>query len=313
MIKCMSTTAEAYHSMAKGEYRKTRKRFTWFDVLNYVIMVILGLICVYPLIYELLLSFCSPNDFSNSKGLFAFPFHFSIENYKVLFGLGEIGPAFLMSLLITITGTIYSMVLTMFGAYAFTKKKVPGLKVMFTLILVTMFFSGGMIPFFLTVSRILTIGNWWCLVIPFGINAFNLIILKNFFNQVPKELIECAELEGANEFKILFSIVFPLAKAGIATVMLWYIISYWDAWYWASIFLVGHSELRPLALIIRSYLVEGVSGGGAGGDSPIDGSKLFKEGTQAAGIMISVMPIIAFYPFIQKYFAKGTMAGAVKG
>lgn len=310
----MTASTASYQSMGAAVAKKARKKFTWFDGLNYLILIILALICLYPVLYEFILSFCKPIDFSNSKGLIPIPYNgLSIENYKALFGLGEIGPAFLMSLLITITGTVYSMVLTMFGAYAFTKKKVPGLKFMFTLILITMFFSGGMIPFFLTVKNLLTINNWWCLVIPFGINAFNLIIMKNFFNQIPTELVECAELEGASEFRILFQIVFPLAKAGIATVMLWYIISYWDAWYWASMFLIGSSELRPLALVIRSYLVEGISSGGAGGGSPLDGSLLFKEGTQAAGIMISILPILCFYPFIQKYFAKGTMAGAVKG
>ncbi len=205
------------------------------------------------------------------------------------------------------------MLLTCFGAYAFTKKNVPGLKIFFTIIIITMFFGGGIIPFYLTVKSIIGINNLWCLIIPFGINAFNLIIMRNFFSQVPNEIIESAKLDGASEFRILFQIIIPLSKSGIATIVLWYVVSYWDAWYWPSFFLSKRTDLYPLALELRN-LLQGLDGSNpVDPGTGLDGTQLFGQGQNAATIVISILPILIFYPFIQKYFVKGVMLGSVKG
>lgn len=289
-----------------------KKRISIFDILNYIFLTLLALICLFPVVYEILLSVSSKQDYLNAT-VMVFPFHFNIESYKYIFGQGRVLKALGISLLTTIVGTMYSMLLTCFGAYAFTKKNVPGLKIFFTIIIITMFFGGGIIPFYLTVKSIIGINNLWCLIIPFGINAFNLIIMRNFFSQVPNEIIESAKLDGASEFRILFQIIIPLSKSGIATIVLWYVVSYWDAWYWPSFFLSKRTDLYPLALELRN-LLQGLDGSNpVDPGTGLDGTQLFGQGQNAATIVISILPILIFYPFIQKYFVKGVMLGSVKG
>ena len=153
--------------------------------------------------------------------------------------------------------------------------------------------------------------NILSVIIPFGINAFNMIILRNFFSQIPKEMIESCKLDGANEFTILFRFVVPLSKAGIATIALFYMVERWNDWYWPMMFLQDAPDWAPLALELRNVLSSSQSTGIGGGGS-IDPGVLFEEGKQAAMIVISMIPILCVYPFIQKYFVKGVMIGSVK-
>ncbi len=281
-----------------------------FDIINYTVLTIFGLLCLFPMLYELLLSVASKGDFLRAK-LFVIPREFHIEAYKFIFGKQNIGQAFMVSVFLTVVTTLYSLVLTSFGAFAFSRKNVPGLKVFFTLIIITMFFSGGIIPFYLTVEKLLGINNLWCLIIPFGTNTFNMIILRNFFLQVPESILESCRIEGASEFRILFQFVLPLSKAGIATVMLWLIVGNWDAWYWPSFFLRQRTDLYPLALALRNALMA-LDGNAYDGKFDLDGTKLYSQGNNAAMIMVSITPILCIYPFFQKYFVKGVMVGSVK-
>lgn len=307
-----SITLEKYVGFSRSVYKKKRNKFSVFDSFNYFLLGLLCLVCFFPIVYELLLSIASKEDYLNSN-ILVIPKHLNFDNYIYIFGQGKVGPALLVSLFTTIVGTIYAMVLTSFGAYAFTRKRVPGIKVIFALIIFTMFFGGGIIPFYLTVKGVIGLNNLWCLIVPFGLNSFNLIILKNFFSQVPYEVIESARLEGASEFTILFRIVIPLSKPGLATILLWYVISFWDAWYWPSFFLSSAEELYPLALVLRN-LIQAYDGSNPVQDGVIiDGGNLYSLGTNAATIMISVIPILIFYPFLQKYFTKGQLAGSIKG
>jgi len=305
---------EYFEALKKKPVKSVKQyKFCWFDVLLYGFLILLGFICIFPVAYEILLSVSSKADYlyaTENGDIFVLPRHFNIDNYLFIFGQGRVPRAFAISIFITVVGTLYSMVLTCLGAYCFTKKKVPLLKVIFFFILFQMFFSGGTIPFYLITTGLFGNNNLWALIIPFGINSFNLIILRNFFSQVPDDLIENARLEGLNEFQILFKIVIPLSKPGLATILLWYVISYWDAWYWASLFL-NDSSMYPLALELRNLLTPDQSGSNP--SSGADGRNLFEQGTNAATIMISIMPILVFYPFLQKYFVKGYMKGSVKG
>ena len=261
--------------------------------------------------YVLLLSFASKADYLNAN-LMVIPWDFNVEAYKYIFGQGRVPRAFGISAIITVGGTLYSMLLTSLGAYAFTRKNIPGLKICFTVILITMFFSGGIIPFYLAVKSMMGLNNLWCLVLPFGINTFNMIILRNFFSQVPESLLESCRMEGASEFRVLFQFVIPLSKAGLATVALWYLVGKWDDWYWPSFFLPTADNLYPLALELRNVL------NNMAGETPVDpnigldGTKLFSQGQNAAMIVVSITPILLIYPFLQKYFVKGVMIGSVK-
>lgn len=305
--KALSTGAPVSQAPKKS---KKKNKISVFDVVNHILLTLFGLCCVFPVLYEIMLSFSSKADYLKAN-LIIIPRDFNIEAYKFIFGQGRVGRAFAISLFVTIAGTLYSLILTSLGAYAFTRKNIPGLKICFTLVLITMFFSGGIIPFYLTVGNLVGTNNLWCLIIPFGINSFNMIILRNFFMQVPESLLESCRMEGASEFRILFQFVLPLSRAGIATIMLWYLVAKWDDWYWPSFFLSKRSDLYPLALELRNVLAK-EDGSNPVGGIQIDGTKLFSQGQNAAMIVVSITPILLVYPFLQKYFVKGVMIGSVK-
>ena len=279
---------------AEQHKEKFKSKVTVFDVINYSLLTLFGLICIFPVAYVLLLSFASKADYLNAN-LMVIPRDFNVEAYKYIFGQGRVPRAFGISAIITVGGTLYSMLLTSLGAYAFTRKNIPGLKICFTVILITMFFSGGIIPFYLAVKSMM------------GLN-----ILRNFFSQVPESLLESCRMEGASEFRVLFQFVIPLSKAGLATVALWYLVGKWDDWYWPSFFLPTADNLYPLALELRNVL------NNMAGETPVDpnigldGTKLFSQGQNAAMIVVSITPILLIYPFLQKYFVKGVMIGSVK-
>ena len=285
-----------------------RKKITVFDVVNYVILTTFALICLLPIVYLVLLSFASKADYLQAS-LFVIPRQFNFENYKVSLYQDKIFQAFGVSVLVTAVSVLYSMVLTSLGAYCFTKSDVPGIKVIFYLVVFTMFFSGGLVATYLTIKDTVGTNNLSSIIIPFGINTFNMIILRNFFKQVPDSIIESCRLDGASEFRILFTFILPLSKAGIATITLYYFVAKWNDWYWPAILLSDVPDLAPLALKIRQGL-NNERGEGLGGGW--DSSLIFTQGTNAAMCIIGLIPIMAIYPFLQKYFTKGVMIGGVK-
>ena len=285
-----------------------KKRTTLFDVINTAFLSVFALICILPIIYLLLLSFSSKADYLQAN-VFIFPWHFNFENYKVSLYQDKIFLAFGVSVFVTAVSVVYSMTLTCLGAYAFTKKDVPGLKIIFYFIIFTMFFGGGLVAEYLTIKDTVGTNKLISIIIPFGINTFNMIILRNFFSQVPDSIIESCRLDGASEFRILFSFVMPLSKAGIATIALYYFVAKWNDWYWPAILLSNSPDLAPLALKIRQGL-NNERGEGLGGGW--DKSVIFTQGTNAAMCIIGLVPILLVYPFLQNYFTKGVMIGGVK-
>ena len=292
----------------KKVYKRVTK-FTVFDGCNYTFMILFAALCIFPCIYILLLSFADHGDYLRSD-LIVIPYHFNFENYKVTLYQDKVFQAFGVSVFVTVVYIVYAMSLTSLGAYAFTKKDVPGLKIFFAIILFTMFFGGGLVPFYLVVEDTIGTENLASIIIPFGINTFNMIILRNFFSQVPDSIIDSCRLDGASDFRILFTFVMPLSKAGMATIILYYLVGKWDDWYWPAILLANSPDLAPLALKLRQGLNNQRDEGHGGGWDP---SKVFAEGSNAAMMIIGLIPIMAVYPFLQKYFTKGVMLGGVKG
>ena len=286
-----------------------KKKLTVYNVVVYGVLGIFSLLCFFPLAYVLLLSFSTEADWMNST-LLVIPKNFHFENYKANLLAGYIPQAFGNSIFLVVAKTLYQMTLTSLAAYAFTRKDVPGIRIIFTLFVIPMFFGGGLTPFYLVVDSTIGTENLWSLIIPFGIGTFNMIILRNFFSQVPESIIDSCRLDGASEFRILFSFVIPLSKAGIATIILYYLVAKWDDWYWPSIFLSDSPDLAPLALKIRNGLND-LRGEGEGGGWDV--TKVYAQGMSAATMVIGLIPIMAIYPFLQKYFAKGVMLGSVKG
>ena len=279
-----------------------------FDYINIILLTLFGIICLYPFLNQLLISFASQADYYSAT-LFVIPKHFNLDSYKFILLQDRIGSAFLVSLFVTIAGTAYSMVLTILGAYGLSRKNMPGRRIFFYFIIITMFFGGGLIPFYLTVRELGLINHLASLILPLGINTFNMIILRNFFSQVPESIIESCKIDGANDLTILVRFIVPLSKAGIATISLFYLVDKWNDWYWPLMFL-DDTELIPLALELRNILSANQSTGIGGGN--IDPGTLFEEGKQSAMIVIAMIPILCVYPFVQRYFVKGVMLGSVK-
>lgn len=303
---------EYYAKIVDGQVHYVKKhKNTAFDWFLYAFFGLFGLICIFPVIYLVLLSFASKSDYlqAGTSTVIVLPLHFNVENYKVTLFQDNILQAFAISIFVTGVYVIYSLILTSLGAYAFTKKEVPGLKIIFYLIVFTMFFGGGLVPMYLTISDTVGTDNLFSLIIPFGINTFNMIILRNFFNQVPADIIDSCRLDGAGEWRILFWFVVPLSKAGIATIALYYLVAKWDDWYWPSFLLANSKELSPLALKIREGLNNARGEGQGGGWDP---TRVFEQGSNAAMMIIGLIPIMAIYPFLQKYFSQGVMVGAIK-
>lgn len=280
---------------------------TIWKVLIYGFLLIFLCLCLFPLVYEAVLSVSSREDFLNSKFL-VIPRHFNIEMYKLILFQDSIGRSFIISIGITIVGTLYSMILLSFGAYALVKKNLPGQKIFFTLLLVTMFFGGGLIPMVLTLRSLHLTDSYLGLILPFGVSAFNVILLRNFFAQVPHSLLESCRIDGADDFRCLFQFMLPLSKPGLATIAVFTIVGKWNDWYWPMVLLTDEN-MYPLAYQIKMVL-------NAAGDNVeagiIDMTKVFAEGRNGAIIVIALIPIAIVFIALQKYFVQGVMLGAVK-
>ncbi len=275
-----------------------------FDYVIFAVLILFACICLYPFISMLLISFASEGDYYSSYFI-VIPWHFNVDAYRFIFTQGRIHFALLESILVSVGYTFYALFLTSLGAYALSNTRMPGNRIFFIFVLITMFFGGGLIPFYLTVKGLGMIDNPLSLIIPFGVNAFYMIILRNFFRQVPKSIIESCKLDGANEVIIFFRFMLPLAKAGLITIGLFYFVDKWNDWYWPMLF-IHSSDLNPLALEIRNML----SGNTAVDFSGID--LTYQKGKEAAMVVFAILPIMAIVPFCQKFLVKGIMIGSVK-
>lgn len=288
--------------------KKKKKRVSVWTVLIYAFIVLFTLACLFPIVYEVLLSFASKEDYLQSDFLI-FPVHFNFENYKIILLQDRIPIAFLISVFLTVVNLVYSMAIDILAAYVLAQRDLPGRKIFFTFLLIPMFFSGGLVPFYLTLRSLNFTNNLLGLILPFGVGGFNVILLRNFFAQVPNDIIESAKLEGASDFRVLWQFILPLSKAGIATISLFILVGKWNDWYWPMI-LLTEDNLFPLALELRNVLNS--TRADLIPDGSVDMNVIFAEGRNAAMIIVALLPIMAIYPFLQKNFVKGIMIGALK-
>ncbi len=284
-----------------------------FEIFNTVFMIFMVIITLYPLLYVLFASFSDSAALTRlGGGILLHPLNFTADAYVKAFKNPSIVSGYMNTLFILVFGVIISLALSSVGAYFLSRKDVFFLKPITILIMFTMWFSGGLIPFYLVVKEANLTGSLWSLIIPTAINTYNMIILRTAFASVPASLEESAFIDGAGHFTILFKIMIPLSKASLAVIALYYGVGYWNGWFNASIFLQGSAEKWPLQLVLRQILIANdtasMTQGVADGDKEMIG-----ESIKYAVIVIATLPILCVYPFIQKYFVKGVMIGAVKG
>ncbi|MFC9325739.1 carbohydrate ABC transporter permease [Kitasatospora sp. NPDC057015] len=275
-----------------------------------LVLTAICLAVLYPMVYILAVSLSDQNDLAGG-GLLLWPKHWSLESYRTILAGGLVTRALVVSILVTVVGTIVSMVLTVLTAYSLTRTRdVPGARFVLWLILGTMLFSAGIIPNFLLVRATGMLDSYWSLIIPGAVNAFNLVVVRNVFMDLPAELFDSARIDGANEWQILWRIVLPLSKAVLAVVSLFYAVALWSDFFSAMIYL-NDTAKWPIQLVLRQFVLEGQSMTQL---APNPNQPLPQPQTlQMAVTVVATLPILIVYPFVQRFFTKGVLVGAVKG
>lgn len=282
-----------------------------FKIVNAAILFLLVLIAIVPIWHVACSSVSSASELAKSGGLMVRPAGFSLSAYKRVLENQTIFSGYKNTLFIVIVGTTLNVIITGVAAFALSHRDAIWTKLVMKLIVFTMFFSGGMIPLYLTVRSLSLLNTIWSMIIPVLINTFNLIIMKTSFEALPPSLEEAAKIDGANEFLVLFKVVMPLSMPTIATMILYYGVQHWNSWFQAMLF-VRDRGLFPLQLILREILIEN-DNTNMMTDVISTEKEDVSESIKYASIMVATLPILCIYPFLQKYFVKGIMIGAVKG
>lgn len=282
-----------------------------FDILNVILLAMIGLVTIVPFIYIVAGSFATQKELLE-KGFILFPTEFSMEAYKYIFSTSTLMRSLLVTIFITVVGTLINITFTCLMAYPLSRKDMDYRKPIQIMIIFTMLFSGGMIPTFLVVKSMGMIDTYWSLLLPGAISAFNLIIVRSFFQALPPDLEESAKIDGSSDPGILMRIVIPLSLPVLATFSLFYAVGHWNT-YFSSILYINDSTKWPIQVLLRQIVM--LSQGGSLGDTSILEGNFVPpdQAVKMAVIVISTLPILVVYPFLQKHFAKGALLGSVKG
>jgi putative aldouronate transport system permease protein len=296
-----------------------RVRRTAFERTEYAIIVstllLLVVVTVQPILNLLAVSLSDPAQVPGMSGLAILPKGFSLDVYGLLVQNPSVQRGLINSTIITVAGTLLSVIATAMMAWGLSRPKLPARRLLFVLVLVTIVFEPGMIPDYFVNKRLGLLNTYWSVIFYKLVNAWYLIILVRFFEEIPKELLEAAELDGANPFQVFWKVVVPLAKPALATITLFYLVFRWNEFFRAMLYL-SDQGLWPLQLVLRQFVVEGdkLSMVGVANMNAYTGaSQLDMRSLKAGMIMLTIAPILVVYPLILKYFTKGTMTGALKG
>ena len=281
-----------------------------FDICNTIFLLSLVVITLYPLYYVLIASVSDPMKIYTTGGLLLWPQDFSLGNYITALSYNPIWIGYRNTIFYVVVGGGLSVLLTVMGAYALTRRNLPGKNIVMFAIMFTMYFGGGLIPSYMVVKELGMLDTVWAVLLPGCVSTYNLIVTISYFRGLPYELEEAAKIDGAGDFTVLFKIMLPLAKPIIAVIALYYMVSIWNSYFGPMIYL-DNPDLKPLQVVLREVLIqskaeeEAATQGGA--------VEAYAEGMKYAVIIIATVPILCVYPFIQKYFVKGVTIGAVKG
>jgi putative aldouronate transport system permease protein len=279
-----------------------------FDVLNVVFLLLFSCAMVYPFIHVASVAFSSKSE-AIRPGLHLYPREIDLSSITKIISTPEILNAYGNTIFRTVVGTVLSVICTGMGAYAISKKYLPCRKFIMSIIVFAMFFSGGMIPEYLLIRNLRLINSVWSMILPSLVWGLNMIIMRNFFNAVPESLEESAKLDGANDFTIFVNVYFPLSKPVVATVAMWMAVHHWNA-YMDNLLYINDNRKYVLQRMIRNLIIDAQV---SYMESMSSNAALSLESLKSATILVSIVPIIMVYPFVQKYFIKGVMIGAVKG
>ncbi len=313
--KTRATARTTTPAPAPAPVRKSDGRPPWMErptrigrTAKAVAVVVVVLAVAYPLVGVIGTSFASQTDIIKSSGLVLWPDHPTLDAYRTIFTGGVVSRALIVSVGITVFGTLASLLVTVGMAYGLSRREVTGSRFILMTALFTMLFNAGIIPNFLLVKGLGLYDTYAALVMPTLVSAFNLVVLRSFFMNLPEELYDAAKVDGAGDFRILVRVVLPLSKAVLAVISLFYAVTYWNAFF-NSLLYLNDSDKWPLPMVLRTYVLQGQSL-----DSASAGEVLApQQAVQMAVLVIAVVPILCVYPFLQRYFTKGVLTGAIKG
>lgn len=286
----------------------SRKLFLIADVL---FLCLFTLMALYPIVHVIMASLSNGDLLMAHRGALLKPLGATLDAYKRVFENAMIMKGYLNTLFIVIVTLMLNFVMTSFAAYFLSRKYIYTRSIITFFIIFTMYFNGGTIPFYFAVKSLGIYDTHWAIILPAALSTYNVIILRTAFMSVPESLEEAARIDGANHFTILFNIILPVTKASLAVVVLYYLVAHWNSWFNAMIFLKTRDKY-PLQLILREILIQNDTSDmtmGVGNDS----MQAVSESVKYAVIVVSTLPVMMIYPFLQKYFEKGAMIGAVKG
>ncbi|OAS16716.1 carbohydrate ABC transporter permease [Paenibacillus oryzisoli] len=287
-----------------------KTKFGVADLL--IILILFGVVAatLYPFVYMLAVSFSDSTHILKGE-ITLWPKGFNVEMYKIVLHDPRISSAYINTIRYVLVGTLVSLIMTAMGAFAISKKELPHHKLFTLLIVFTMFFSGGMIPTFLVVKSYGLVDSLWSMVLPTAVSTWNLIVMRTFFSAMPKELEESGKMDGLTDIGIFFRLVLPLSKAVLATIGLFYAVGIWNNFYSALLYL-RNQDMFPLQVVLRNIVLQGqinsANVSSVGGDNLV-----VDDALKFTTILVSTVPILLVYPFLQKYFVKGVMIGSVKG
>ncbi|GIO32555.1 MULTISPECIES: carbohydrate ABC transporter permease [Paenibacillus] len=280
----------------------------WFDWFNSIFLALVGCLMVFPLLHVLAKSFSSSKAI-NAGLVKLFPVDWTLVNYQVILSDSSIWRAFLVSVIITVGGTAINLILTASLAYPLSRPEYTMRKVVLIFILITMIFQAPLIPNYLIIKNLHLLNTLWALIIPSAISAYNLFIMRSFFVGLPPELIDSARIDGAGELRTMWSVILPLSKPVMATMGLFYAVSHWNS-YSTALYYINNRALYPLQMRLREIVLSNDLGQAG---SLLEGfNEVSPAGVQMAVIIVSVLPIVIVYPFLQKYFIKGMLIGSIK-
>lgn len=283
-----------------------------FDILNTILMLFICFVCLYPIWYVIVNSFNDAND-ALMGGIYWWPRQFSLQNYKTVFSDNSVVQAFKITIAKTLIGTTVNVLFTAMVAYPLSKKYLIGRKFYMAIGTITMFFSGGLIPTFLLFKGLGLLNNFWVYVIPAAFNFFNLLIMINFFREIPDALEESAKIDGANDFTIFRKVIIPLSKPVLATIALFAGVGQWNDYFGGLMYITDNRSLEPIQTYLYRMVAQVQSSQMAGSiASNISAKDSTSTAIKLAAMVITTLPICCVYPFLQKYFVKGMMIGAVK-
>ncbi|QIZ10841.1 carbohydrate ABC transporter permease [Priestia megaterium] len=284
-----------------------------FDIINFFLVAIILLLVVYPLYFIVIASISDPNMIYEGK-VWLLPKELTLEGYQRIFGDSKIWLGYKNSIIYTVVGTIVNVSFTLMAAYALSRKDLYGRNVIMFLFLMTMFFSGGLIPTYLVVKNLGLLNTMWALILPKAVAVWNVIVAKTFFeSSIPNELLEAARIDGCSDVKFFWKIVLPLSKPIVAVMVLFYAVGHWNSYFDALIYL-NNENLYPLQLILRNILIQNQASTMMISDlDSLAAKQRVSELIKYGVIIVATIPLLIVYPFVQKYFVKGVMIGGIKG